>query len=145
MNEIVGQSKDSEQSLQVIEQIAQIGQALTQVSEQFTNHENRIEQLEDTMRVNGVQELRIDKAVKHKVVSYLGGKDSRAYADRSLRARTFGAINREIKLKFGIPRRAELPAKDYQQAMAFIDSWMIDKVLADEIRQVNQPLKVVNQ
>lgn len=138
-NSIVGQSKDQIRHMDIRNQSDRLQLELNRLlQDQLNNHEDRLENLEDTMRVNGVQERRISDAVNRVVVSYLGGHKSKAYEDNSIRARCYSSINREIKNKFVIPRRAELPAKDYEKCLQFINNWILDSDLEDEISSVNK-------
>ena len=138
-NSIVGQSKDHIQQIDKRNQSVSLQIQLNQLfQDQLNSREDRLGNLEDTMRVNGVQERRISDAVNRVVVSYLGGHKSKAYEDNSLRARCYSSINREIKNKFVIPRRAELPAKDYEKCLRFINNWILDSDLEDEISIVNK-------
>lgn len=139
-NEIVGQSKDHTNSITLINSIGQIGEAIQAISTQMTNHEKRLSKVEDTMRVNGIQEMKLTSAVNKRVISWLGGKESSAYNNRSIRGKVYSAINKEIKRYFGIPRRAEIPAKDYNEAMELIENWELDKQLKEEIVIENNQL-----
>ena len=143
MNEIVGKSQAHEESTELIAGIGQIGIAIQNISTQLKNHEERITSVEDTMRVNGVQEMKITKQVNRVVIGWLGGKESVAYQDRSLRSRVYSAINAEIKDKFGVPRRAEVPAKDYLDVMKLISNWEMSYQLKSEVANANNQLKLV--
>lgn len=95
------------------------------------------------MRVNGIQERNLTNAVNKNIVTLLGGKKDNAYADVSLRSSAYAEINKEIKNKFGIPRRGELPAKDYQKAMHFIENWIPSDELLRGINTVNQQIAII--
>lgn len=136
-NSIVGKSEEhtKQEILQTQSNVLQ-GKLNELFQKQLTGHENRITNLEDTMRVNGIQEMKITKAVNRKVVSLLGGKSSNSYQDKSLRGRAYSSINSDIKRKFGIPRRSELPTKDYEVCMEFIEHWIPDVELAADITAI---------
>lgn len=142
-NSIVGQSKDHGQSNQNIMSIGQIGLALQKSAEQLDNHEGRLTDLEDTMRVNGIQERNLTETVNYVIVTFLGGKSSNAYKSKSLRGKAYSQLNKEIKRKFGIPRRGELPAKEYHVAIDYIKYWMPDKELVNEIEQLNNQTELL--
>lgn len=135
--DIVGRSREHEI------QVAEIA-IMRKMIDKMENHEYRITNLEDTMRVNGVQEKHLEHAVNKKVIKLLGGKDSNAYRNNSLRGRVYAALNKEIKRKFAIPRRSELAAKDYEKAMNLIENWLIDRELEIEIGNCNNQLQLVN-
>lgn len=141
-NSIVGQSRDRMKQIEKQNQSKSLQIQLNELfQDQLDSHEDRIVNLEDTMRVNGVQEMKITNAVNRTVVTYLGGKSSQAYQDKSLRSRCYSSINREIKDKFGIPRRSELPAKDYERCLDFINNWILDHELVEEIGWTNNSSK----
>ncbi|MFL2134810.1 ORF6C domain-containing protein [Ruoffia sp. FAM 24228] len=71
-NEIVGQSKDHTNAITLINSIGQIGEAIQAISTQMTNHEKRLSKVEDTMRVNGIQEMKLTSAVNKRVISWRG-------------------------------------------------------------------------
>lgn len=128
-NEIIGQSKDHGQ------QLAEIN-VMRKMLDSIENHEERISNLEDTMRVNAVQETVLTEEVNKVVVGFLQGKQMPAYQNLSIRGRAYSSINKDIRKKFGV-RRKEIPAKEYQQAVTFIRQWQPDFDLKSEINAVN--------
>lgn len=128
-NEIIGRSKDHSVQRQKID-------VMRQMLDSIENHEERITNLEDTMRVNAVQETVLTDEVNKVVLAFLDGKQAPAYKDRSIRGRAYSAINKDIRKRFGV-RRKEIPAKEYQEAVVFIRQWQPDFELKSEIRAVN--------
>lgn len=140
MNDIVGKSQDNEKSLTIIKGIGDIGQAIQSIAQQLSKHEQRLSNVEDTMRVNGVQEKKLTDAVNRKIVTFLGGKESQAYQSHRIRSKAYSSINKDIRNKFGVPRRSEMPAKDYDASLSYIENWMPDYELKQEVMQVNYQL-----
>lgn len=134
-NSIVGQSRDRTAQIEIQNKSKDLQLQMNELfQKQLNSHENRLVNLEDTMRVNGIMEMKITKSVNRVVVSVLGGKRSKAYANHSIRGRAYSGINADIKRKFGIPRRSELPAKDYELCMEFIENWIPDAELTADIK-----------
>ncbi|MGV3355137.1 ORF6C domain-containing protein [Streptococcus sp. ZY19097] len=129
-NDIIGQSKDHKN------QVSEIG-VMRKMPDTIENHEERITNLEDTMRVNAVQETKLTEEVNKKIIGFLEGKKSAAYRDNHIRGKAYSAINKDIRKAFGV-RRKELPAKDFKKAVIFIQNWMIDSELKDEIFNANR-------
>ena len=127
--EIVGQSRDHQN------QLKEIG-VMRKMLDSIENHEERITNLEDTMRVNAVQETVLTEEVNKIVVGFLNGKQAPAYQDRSIRGRAYSSINKDIRKQFGV-RRKEIPAKDYQNTVVFIRQWQPDFELRQEIQTAN--------
>lgn len=141
-NSIVGKSRENNSSMELIKGIGDIGVAIQKIAGQLDNHEDRLANVEDTMRVNGIQEKKLTGIVNKVVVMTLGGKESNAYSDKSIRGKAYSEINNRIKNKYGIPIRGELPAKDYDSAMQFIENWSPDYELKQSIKEANQQLKL---
>jgi antirepressor len=127
--EIIGQSKDHNNQLKEIN-------VMRKMLDSIENHEERITNLEDTMRVNAVQETVLTEEVNKIVVGFLNGKQAPAYQDRSIRGRAYSSINKDIRKQFGV-RRKEIPAKEYQNAVIFIRQWQPDFELRQEIQTAN--------
>lgn len=143
-NTIVGLSKDHDVSVQNIKETDVLINTLRKINNSISNHEERIVRMEDTMRVNGIQEQKITDSVNQVIVSLLGGKDSKAYSDRSIRGKAYSEINRRIKKRFGVPRRGEVPAKDFNECMILINNWKPDYELQESIKAVNNQLSLTS-
>lgn len=142
-NTIVGLSKDHSRSVGNIQQTDVLIQTLKNINDSISNHEDRIVRMEDTMRANGIQEQKITEAVNRVVVQTLGGKDSPSYQDKSVRAKAYSEINRRIKKRFGVPRRGEVPAKNFNDCMQLINSWKPDYELQEDIDATNGQLDLL--
>lgn len=90
----------------------------------FEKHDERLSNLENTMRIDGVQEFRIRKLANQKVVKALGGKDAPAYKELSNKA--FSRFWRDFKDHFMIPRYGELPKVQFDEGIDFINAWQPD-------------------
>lgn len=132
VHSIVGQSRDHGH------QISEIG-VMRKMLDSLENHEERITNLEDTMRVNAVQESILTEEVNKVAVRFMSGKQAPAYKDRSIRGRVYSAINTDIRRQFGV-RRREIPAKEFQYAVDFIRGWMPNVELRGEIQTANGSL-----
>lgn len=98
--------------------------------------EKDISILKDTMRISGKQEADIRRAGNRKVMEVLGGKDSTAY--ESISKKVFANFWSEFKRYFAIPRYGELPCKQFDEALNFIDEWLPETAIRMEIHQLNR-------
>lgn len=92
-----------------------------ETAEEMEGIKEDVNMLKDTMRIDGVQEHKLQKHGRRKVVKALGGKSSPAY--REISRSIFQLFWNEFKDHFMIPRYNELPKKDYEEAIRFIDLW----------------------
>lgn len=127
--DIIGQSKDHARQVSHLAVTRNMLDALE-------NHEERIANLEDNMRVNAAQEIKLTNLVNSKIVGLLEGKKSKAYRDNHIRGKAYHAINQGIINRFGV-RRKEIPAKEFKNVI-FIENWGLnDPELKNEIFTAN--------
>lgn len=105
-------------------------------------HEEKLEtiasdvnQLKETMRIDGAQEHALNKKGKRVVVEALGGKGSPAY--QKMAFKVFSAFWRDFKNHFEIPRYGDLPKKKYEDGLRFIGMWQPSTSLKIEIDELN--------
>lgn len=117
------------------EVIAMIAQNNVVQEQRIEVVEERIESLEENMRINGPQEQRIGRNARGKIVECLGGKDSNAYKEAS--RKVFSQFWNEFKRYFQIPRYGELPKVRFEESLQFIQEWSPDTALRLEIKKLN--------
>ncbi|MEN2466719.1 ORF6C domain-containing protein [Ornithinibacillus sp. JPR2-1] len=106
-----------------------------ELEEKTQQHDERITNLEETMRIDGAQEHTLNKKGKQVVVEALGGKSSPAY--KRMAFKVFSAFWRDFKNHFEIPRYGDLPKKRYEEGLRFIGMWQPSTSLKIEINEVN--------
>src|SRR5699024_1132321 len=92
-----------------------------EANETLEKHDERITNLEDSMRIDSTQEFQIRESANIKVVECLGGKESKAYKEVS--RKTFSRFWSEFKKYFKLPRYGDLPKKKFNEGMNFIINW----------------------
>ncbi|MEF2293104.1 Rha family transcriptional regulator [Virgibacillus dokdonensis] len=106
-----------------------------EASEAIEQHNERITSLEETMRIDGSEEFRIRKNANRKIMKVLGGKESPAY--KELNRKVFSNFWRDFKDHFTIPRYGDLPKKQFDQGVRFIELWQPSTSLLLEIENAN--------
>lgn len=89
------------------------------------------------MPLLGLECDRITTAVRTKGVRCLGGKDSVAYKDKSLRGKVYADIYRELKRQFGLSSFKAIKRSQCDVAVKIIENYELPFVLADEIADCN--------
>lgn len=84
-------------------------------------HEERIKALEDTMTIDHGQQRVLERTVNKTVIDVLDGKQSNAYKEIS--KKVFAECNRDLKNRFNVNSRDDVPRKDYEQAIEYAKSW----------------------
>ncbi|GAA5418016.1 hypothetical protein Pryu01_03094 [Paraliobacillus ryukyuensis] len=116
-------------------------QILQRAVNSLANVDNRVTYLEDHMRIDGVQERKLQNKGKSIVIESLGGIRSSAY--ENIARKVFAAIWRDFKNHFQIPRYNELPRKQFEDGMKFLGMWQPSTSLKIEIEQLNQQIRGV--
>lgn len=113
------------------EKIKLLAQGNTELSE-------RVDRLENDMPLYGCEIDEVQKLVKRKAVSVLGGKDSEAYADRSIRSQTFKDIYCQLKREFGcVATYKSIKRRYIDNVREFIDGYSAPTALSEQISGAN--------
>lgn len=94
------------------------------------------------MPILGIEIDKITSAVKKKGVSCLGGKESNAYKDKSLRGKVYHDIYRELKRQFGVSTYKAIKRNQCDLAVEVIGRYELPYVLAEQIRCCNAQMSM---
>lgn len=83
------------------EKIRLIAKGNVKLNERIDKVEDKISSLENDMPLYGCEIDEVQKHIKRKVVDVLGGKNTSAYKDRSLRGSVFADMYRQLKREYG--------------------------------------------
>ncbi|MBE6050617.1 MAG: hypothetical protein E7214_08180 [Clostridium sp.] len=79
----------------------------------------------------------LQKAVRYKGTSLLGGKNSPAYKDKSLRQRLYSDLQKEIKRQFGVRTYKAIKRCQLDIAKNIVDKYTPPLILQEEISSLN--------
>lgn len=88
---------------------------------QITNHESRIENLENNMTLDYGQQIVLGDMVNKTVICVLGGKKANAY--KEMGKKVFAECNRDLKHYFNVNSRNNIPKKRFDEAIEYADNW----------------------
>ena len=98
-------------------------QAIFVLDNRSMQHEKRISALETNMTVDYEQQRALRRAVNRVVVEALGGKTSPAYIDKSTRCKVYSECNKDAQDWFHVNSISNVPRKDFDNAIAYIERW----------------------
>lgn len=98
--------------------------------------------LKNSMRINTSEEFQIRQSVSVQVIKSLGGKDSNAYRDKSIRSKAYAQFWSEFKRHFKMARYGDLAKRKLDDAFEFITEWTPDTELRLLIKHANQQLTI---
>lgn len=124
-------------------------QAIIMHDEKLQKVESRVEavnqDLQDfkmDMPILGIEIDKITSAVKKKGVHCLGGKESNAYKDKSLRGKVYCDIYRELKRQFGVTTYKAIKRNQCNLAVEAIGRYKLPYVLAEQIKDCNAQMNM---
>ncbi|MDY4081183.1 MAG: ORF6C domain-containing protein [Candidatus Metalachnospira sp.] len=99
--------------------------------------DNDLQEFKRDIPLLGIECEVITSAVRAKGVSLLGGKDSLAYHDKSVRGRVYSDIYNEIKRQFGVSSYKALKRNQSDIAVKIVEAYELPLVLKDLIEITN--------
>lgn len=121
----------------VPEQIQLLAMGSVELTQKVDRLDQKIDRLEADLPILGIEIDKITCAVKKKGVECLGGKDSEAYADRSLRGRVYSDIYAELKRQFGVTTFKAIKRSQCNDAVEIIGQYKLPYILAAQIQVEN--------
>lgn len=85
----------------------------------------------------------LQKAVKKKAVHLLGGRDSKAYKDKSLRQQVFGDLQNQIKREFGVSSYKAIKRSQLEVAKEIVGGYKLPHVLEQEVYWTNNQMSLM--
>ena len=102
-----------------------------------------VKDIKDRMGLPGNMAHSFSKKRNAKIINVLGGKKSNAYRDKNVRAKTYRALFSSYRETFDQDRYNDLPMKDFDKAVDFVNNWYPPFELQQEIQQTNAQLAIV--
>ncbi|MDF2858358.1 MAG: hypothetical protein K0Q87_4209 [Neobacillus sp.] len=123
--------------LSAIEQLQLTQQAILEVKADVDTVNQDLQSFKMDMPILGIECDRITAAVKKKGVNCLGGKDSNAYQDSSLRGRVYSDIYGQLKREFGLTSYKAIKRCQTDKTVAIIEAYELPFTLEEEINDLN--------
>jgi phage regulator Rha-like protein len=123
--------------LSALEQLNLHNQAILEVDEKVEAVKNDLEEFKQDLPLLGCDMDRITTAVKKMGVKCLGGKESSAYRDKSLRSKVYCDIYDQLKREFGVSTYKSIKRNQCDMAVYIVETYQLPMVLEEEINDCN--------
>lgn len=107
------------------------------LSDDLSTVRKDLEDFKNDMPILGIEETKISNAVKKKGVECLGGKESNAYNDKSLRGRLYSDLHRQLRREFGVSTYKAIKRNQTDTAITIIQCYVPPLVLSETIETMN--------
>lgn len=122
------------------EQIQLLAMGNVELNQKVDDLDRKIDRLELDLPILGIEIDRITSAAKKKGVERLGGKNSEAYQDKSLRGKVYNDIYRELKRQFGVSTYKAIKRSQCDTAVSIIGEYQLPYVLLEQVQLKNSQL-----
>lgn len=118
-------------------QIQLLAQGYGELHKEVESIKKDLEDFKNDMPILGVEESKITNAVKKKGVECLGGKESNAYNDRSVRGRLYSDLHAQLRREFGVSTYKAIKRNQTETAITLIQCYVPPLVLSETIETLN--------
>lgn len=125
-----------------VKAIFAVDKRITQVDSKVEAVNRDLQDFKMDLPILGIEIERITSAVHKRGVNALGGKESNAYNDRSLRGKVYSDIYRELKRQFGVATYKAIKRNQCELAISIIDEYELPFVLAEQIKDCNAQMNM---
>lgn len=101
-----------------------------------------LQNFKQDMPILGIEIDKITSAVKAKGVNVLGGKESNAYKDRSLRGKVYSDIYAELKRQFGVTTYKAIKRSQCEIAVDIIQHYELPIILKEQVVNCNAQMNM---
>lgn len=119
-------------------QIQLLAQGYTELEQKVNDIKDDVSELKENVPLYSCDIDEIQQHVKRRVVNILGGKQSEAYRDNSIRHKTFSDIRTQLKREYGcVSTYKSIKRKYIDDVHEFIDCYVVPKYLDELIQDAN--------
>ena len=123
------------------EQIQLLAKGNVELSTRMDGIESKVQSLEDDMPLYGCEIDEIQKHVRRKGVDVLGGKNSPAYKDSSIRGSVYADMYSQLKREYGcVSSYKSIKRKYIADVHDFIDCYNVPRILEEQISDINKEI-----
>lgn len=125
-----------------LEQLQLQGQAILEVNVKIDNVRQDLEDFKKTLPLLPADADKVREEINKRVLCALGGKDSNAYHDSSLRGKVYSDIYYELKRQFDVTRYKDIKREQFGDAVAVIGDYELPRHLTEKIESCNAQMNL---
>ena len=115
---------------------------IQQVEHKIDHVNQELQDFKQDLPILGIEIERITVAVKKKGTACLGGKDSAAYHDKSLRGKVYSDIYRELKRQFGVNTYKAIKRNQCDFAVRVVNNYELPYILDEQVQGCNAQMRL---
>lgn len=124
-------------------QIQLLAQGYTELEQAVNSIKEDMTELKDNTPLYGCEIDEVKQHVNRKGVIVLGGKDSEAYKNGSIRSSVYSDIYKQLKREFGcVTTYKSIRRKYIDNVHKFIDDYALPMALAEQVKEANAQISI---
>lgn len=128
--------------LSALEQIQLTQQAVIEVNEKIDSVSKDLQEFKQDMPLLALECERITRAKNRKVIELMGGKESNAYRDNSLRSKVYRDLDSQLRREFGINTYKAIKRSQCDKAIEIINNYQLPVYLKEQIDYQNSQVRI---
>ncbi len=124
------EEESTPKKLSAIEQLQLQNQAILEVNE-------KVEKIQNDMPLFKAECDELQALVKKIGVNLMGGKNSIAYKNNSLRGKVYSDMQHQLRREFGVDKYSWIKHSQFEKAKKIIKEYKLPSILKDEILKLN--------
>ena len=118
-----------------------LAQGHTELAKKIEDVNKDLQDFKNDMPLLALECQKITRAKNQKVVPLMGGKDSSAYKDKSLRGKVYSDIDGQIRRQFGVDTYKAIKRSQCDLAIELINKYELPLILKEKIDFTNAQMK----
>lgn len=127
--------------LSAMEQLKLQSKALIEVDEKVESLTNDFNTFKQDMPLLALECERITKAKNKRVIDLIGGKNSNAYRNNSLRSKVYRDIDGQLRREFGINTYKAIKRSQCEKAIEIMDNYQLPVYLQEQVDSENAQMR----
>lgn len=137
MEQYIKEEIQKPKKLSPMEQLKLQYQVLDEHDKEIKEVKGEVRELKDNMPLFNVECKELQATVRKLGIKLMGGKDTNAYKDNSLRGKIYSDIQTEVKRQFQVTRYEAIKRSQLSTAYEILENYKLPRVLKDEITRTN--------
>ena len=118
-------------------QIRLLAQGQTELVERIDSVNRDLQDFKKDLPLLAIECQRITRAKNQKVVPLMGGRNSAAYKDNSLRGKVYSDVDGQLRREFGVDSYKAIRRNQCDLAIKIIENYELPMSLAEQIKDAN--------
>lgn len=137
MEQYIKEEIQQPKKLSAMEQLKLQYQVLDEHDKEIKEVKGEVRDLKDNMPLFNVECKELQATVRKLGIKLMGGKDTNAYKDNSLRGKIYSDIQTEVKRQFQVTRYEAIKRSQLSTAYEILENYKLPMALKDEIARIN--------